>query len=364
MQPMVIDNSKRNLAKMVGLGMLVPSVFSGCISGTVRRGTANTLIGGALRRQGDYEVVISDGASGPVSRLPIPDRGHGVAVSTVSSHAVIFARRPGSYAMVFDYASGNMEKLILASKNRHFYGHGVYSLDGQWLYATEGVHATSQGHIGVYDTANGYQKVEEFTGFGLGPHEVIVMADGTLAVAVGGVHTDGRRPQNLDSMLPSLTYLSAAGEILEQAMLADRHKSIRHLAHDGDKIVLTGQQYRGEPDEHVSLVAIHQRGRPMTELAGEPEDWARFNHYIASIAASRTHIVATSPRGNCYGIWDKSSAELLQINALPDASGVVVKNDDFFVSSGAGYVVRINSQLEKTRYMSGIQWDNHWSVIT
>ncbi len=58
--------------------------------------------------------------------------------------------------------------------------------------------------IGIYDVAQGYHKVEEFTGFGIGPHEVIIMPDGNLAIGVGGVHTDGRTPKNLDSMQPSL----------------------------------------------------------------------------------------------------------------------------------------------------------------
>ncbi len=179
---------------------------------------------------------------------------------------------------------------------------------------------------------------------------MIVMADDSLAVGVGGVHTNGRRPQNLATMQPSLSYLSPHGELLEQATLSDHHKSIRHLAHDGDKTVLTGQQYRGEPDDYVPLVAIHQRGGVMQELGGEPEQWARFNHYIASIAATETHILATSPRGSCYGIWDKATRALLEINALPDASGVVVRNGDFHVSSGVGQVVQISQICKKNAF--------------
>ena len=63
------------------------------------------------------------------------------------------------------------------------------------------------------------------------------------------------------------------------------------------KTVLCGQQYRGEPDEYPSLLAMHTKGGQFESLNAEPEQWARFNHYIASIAASDDWIIATSPEG-------------------------------------------------------------------
>ncbi len=335
--------------------------------GSIELGTSSSnqvLIGGAIRRQGQYEAVVYSQQGQFQHRFPLPARGHGVAIAPSKHHAVMFARRPGRYAMVFDYRDGEEKVLIPAENNRHFYGHGVYSNDGRWLYATQGERRTSRGIIGVYDAENSYKKAAEFSGFGIGPHEIIIMSDGRLVVGVGGVHTQGRTPINLATMTPSLSYLSANGELLDQVMLADHYKSIRHLAHDGDQTVLCGQQYRGEPDDYVPLVAMHRTGEPLVELGGEPEQWARFNHYIASIAATDSHILATSPRGNCYGIWDKSSLELLEINVLPDASGVVIKNDQFYVSSGVGKIVKINADLTKSAFVSGIQWDNHWSAIT
>lgn len=368
---MAIDRAKRNLAKALAMGTLSPSLLAGCAtSKTASIGHAisghstgnQVLVGGAIRRQGQFEAVVYSPQG--QHQIPLPARGHGVAIATSRHHAVMFARRPGNYAMVFDYRDGDVKALIPAEHDRHFYGHGVYSNDGRWLYATQGERATSLGVIGVYDADNNYNKVAEFSGFGIGPHEIIVMSDGRLVVGVGGVQTIGRTPVNLETMTPSLSYLSADGELLDQATLSDHHKSIRHLAHDGEQTVLCGQQYRGEPDDYVPLVAMHRMGEPLTELGGEPEQWARFNHYVASIATTDSHILATSPRGNCYGIWDKSSLELIEINVLPDASGVVVKNGEFFVSSGAGKIVKIDADLAKHAFASGIQWDNHWSAIT
>ncbi|EEX92560.1 hypothetical protein VIOR3934_05024 [Vibrio orientalis CIP 102891 = ATCC 33934] len=357
---MVTDNTRRSLLKAALFGAAYPLV--GCTV-TSKQSSAPVLIGCSISGRDRFNAVVADSAGMPLRQIALPERGHGVAANAALHHAVAFARRPGTYFQVFDYQTGESIKLRVADKNRHYYGHGVYSNDGQWLYATEGERGSSRGIIGVYDVVAGYEKVAEFSQFGLGPHEVIVMPDDTLAIGVGGVHTNGRKPLNIATMQPSLSYLDPNGELIEQVGLADNKLSIRHLAHDGSKTVLCGQQYRGEPDEYPSLLAMHTLGEALLPLKAEPEQWARFNHYIASIAATDEWILATSPRGNCYGIWSKHTQQLVELSPLPDASGVVVQGDEFRVSSGAGSVISQAAPGNKVTARSGVQWDNHWSVI-
>lgn len=363
MQPMVTDSTRRQLLKAALLGAAVPWMPMGCASAKKNTGQPD-LIGCAMTGPNRFSAVVADSTGMPIRQVALPSRGHGVATSARLHHAVAFARRPGHYFLVFDYDTGDVVTLSAAAGDRHFYGHGVYSNDGQWLYATEGERGSSRGIIGVYDVLAGYKKVAEFTGFGLGPHEVIVMPDDRLVIGVGGVHTDGRTPLNLTTMQPSLSYLDANGQVVEQVSLPDRHLSIRHLAHDGDQTVLCGQQYRGQPEATPSLLAMHSAGEEMVSLRAEPEEWARFDHYIASIAATQEWILATSPRGNCYGIWSKATGQLVELSALADASGVVVHQQRFMVSSGSGQVVSQEQPNVKTRQQSGVQWDNHWSRIT
>ncbi|MFA0413864.1 DUF1513 domain-containing protein [Vibrio renipiscarius] len=360
---MVTDQARRRLLKAALFGAATPMLPFGC--GSISKPTLRTpaLIGCALSGRERFNVVVADQQGQPISELPLPSRGHGVAINAPVGHAVVFARRPGDYLMVFDYQRGELIQLRQADARRHYYGHGVYSSDGQWLYATEGERSTSRGIIGVYEVATGYQKRDEFTGFGLGPHEVISMPNGTLAIGVGGVHTHGREPMNLDRMRPSLSYVSSQGHLLDQITLADKKLSIRHLAHDGNKTVLCGQQYRGQTEGNPALLSMHTQGEGMIDLQAEPEQWARFNHYIASIAATKEWILATSPRGNCYGIWSKRDLKLVELAPLPDASGVVVFDNVFRVSSGAGSVISQSNPHDKTVLRSSIQWDNHWNAI-
>lgn len=360
---MVTDFTRRRLLKAALFGSTLPLLPVGCALNPAKQSQREALIGCSFSGIDDYRVVVATQQGEKIRDLPLPTRGHGVAIHPQLPHAVAVARRPGQFMSVFDYLRGEQIKLTLAESSRYFYGHGVYGLDGRYLYVTEGERQTSRGIIGVYSVEQGYVKVAELTGFGIGPHEIIVKSDGTLVIGVGGVHTDGRKPLNLDQMQPWLTYMTAQGEILEQVSLPDHHLSIRHLAHDGDDTILCGQQYRGEPDNYPSLIAMHKPGQQLLPLQAEPEQWARFNHYIASIAATDKWILATSPPGNCYGIWSKQSRELVELRTLPDASGVVAHQGAFYISSGAGKVVQAAPPSGSIIKSSTIQWDNHWSAI-
>ena len=359
MQQMVTDQTRRNLLKAALCSVSVPILPFGCATTSTRQ---PSLIGCSIIGRDKFAAVVADEHGIPISKLPIPDRGHGVATNQ-HGHAVVFGRRPGTFFMAFDYRTEQLIRLQLAQEKRHFYGHGVYSHDGNYLFATEGERLSSRGIIGVYDVKQQYKKIDELTGFGIGPHEVIMMPDGVLAIGVGGVHTNGRVPLNLENMQPSLSYLSTEGKLLDQVSLSDHKLSIRHLAHDGSETVLCGQQYRGEPDEYPPLIAMHTRGSDMIALSAEPEEWARFNHYIASIAATKDWILATSPPGSCYGIWSKKTGKLVELNALPDASGVVMYGNEFRISSGTGKVVKQKPTEFNNSLNSGVQWDNHWTKI-
>ncbi|KKD00702.1 DUF1513 domain-containing protein [Photobacterium halotolerans] len=378
MQPMVTDLTRRALLKKaLGTAILLPTagILSACASADIARepltqgqltGTENCdrLIGCSRTPDGRYAVVVADAHGRPIHQIALPERGHGVAIQPGGALAVAFARRPGAYMQAFYPATGEMLPLRRADQNRHYYGHGAFSADGRYLFATEGVSTTSEGVIGVYDTTAGLQKVAEYTGFGIGPHEVVLADPDTLAIGVGGVHTLGREPFNLDTMQPALVYLDIqSGQVVEKAVLSDKRLSIRHLAVTDTGDIACGQQYRGLPDQAAPLVHLHTRGSELRPLLADEEDWMRFNHYIASIASLDGYLLATSPRGNCYGIWREATGALVDLQPLTDASGVAVSQGQWLVGSGAGKILT-RTPLQPGRIdQSAVMWDNHWKLL-
>lgn len=362
---------RRQFLKLLSLnalsaaGVLSSLGLTGCTLPQSAPARSSYLIGGGRRGQEHYVAQALNLDGSLRYELPLPARGHGMAVHPGLPLAVCHARRPGQFLCLFNHHTGATLQVRQADAERHYYGHGVFSADGHTLYTTEGVSDTSQGVIGVYRlSANQLEKVAEYTGFGIGPHEIRLLPNGNLVVGVGGEHTFGREALNLDTMAPSLSYLGARnGKLLAKATLPNQHLSIRHLAVTADGEVFTGQQYRGEPDDHPPLIVRHRPGQPLQALGGTALEWARFNHYIASIAVTDTLIAATSPPGNCYGLWHRHSGELIRIAPLPDASGAAAQNGQIWLGSGQGGISQLDSSGREQRFYSAYQWDNHWALI-
>lgn len=189
----------------------------------------------AARQDGSY-VLCGIGADlNVLFQIPLPARGHAAAAHPNRPEAVAFARRPGTFAIVIDCRSGTSKATLMAPTGRHFYGHGVFSANGNWLYTTENDCEAGEGRIGVWDAAAGYKRIAEFSSGGIGPHDIKRLPNtDTLVVANGGIDThpdSGRTKLNIPTMRPNLTYITD-GVAIETAGLgaALRKNSIRHLA--------------------------------------------------------------------------------------------------------------------------------------
>ncbi|MDD1782837.1 DUF1513 domain-containing protein [Enterovibrio sp. ZSDZ35] len=323
-----------------------------------------SMLGCAKGSNGFYEVIGISSEGETCFRTPLPTRGHGIALMRERSLGFVFARRPGTFIQTINTKNGSSLGVYHQTADRKFYGHG--DVFGDFLYASEGVNETSEGIIGVYEVspAGGLRKVREFSGFGTGPHEVRVVNDTTLAVAVGGIQTQGRRKLNIDSMAPSLVLLDKeSGAVKGRYELADRHLSIRHIAISGTGDVVIAQQYKGDETISRPLLAMLSSDGHFQALHAKAEQWQRFNHYIGSVACTDSQIVATSPRGNCFGVWDLSSKELVEMGSLLDASGASANQEGFALSSGSGQTVIQKAEKSPIYHRSDVTWDNHWVML-
>ncbi|NYT22620.1 DUF1513 domain-containing protein [Alcaligenaceae bacterium] len=302
------------------------------------------------RRGGRDECVWCDAQGRVKAVLPLPRRGHSFAIDGAGARAVVFGRQPGFFALAFRLAGParlEAEELVLPD-GHHFYGHGVFAPDGDYLYATENDYRRARGVIGVYDAraGRGYRRVGEFETGGKGPHEVLLMPDGeTLCVANGGMETHpdyGKSILNAATMQPSLAYLDRrGGRLLELRTLADewRHLSIRHLAIDRGGQVWAGCQYANPDGRRPALVLRHSRGGELLPPACPPDQWRAMRNYVGSVTANaRGTVVATSsPLGGRVLFWDAAGGHLLDAVALPDVCGVAPHGDGgFLLSSGHG----------------------------
>lgn len=325
---------------------------------------------------GGFAVQLLSERGDALATYDLEDRGHDVALSPDGKLCVAFARRPGRFMLVFRRDGKGEPQLLWAPKDRHFFGHGVFSSDGRLLYATENAFTDedeeTHGVIGIYDVQNGFRRIGEHLSHGIGPHEILLMPDGaTLVVANGGImtHPDYRRVKlNLDDMKPNLAFVDAqSGDLLEKAELApDLHQlSIRHMSIDGQRQVWFGCQHQGAVTEEVPLVGSYQRDGKV-RFSSIPDSLASsLRNYVGSVMCnSEGSLVATScPRAGRILYWEAKSGAFVGYSSVRDGCGVAAWGQGFAISNGAGAVGRValpgEAEYEQMSHQPGLSFDNH-----
>mgnify|MGYP005854124733 CR=1 FL=1 len=325
----------------------------------------------AARREpdGSFAAAVLDGDGRLLFSERLAGRGHDAAIAPGRRLAVLFARRPGRFAVVLDLAGRRSAGAFAPPADRHFYGHGVFTPDGRLLYATENDFDAERGVLGVYDVAAGFRRIGEIDTHGIGPHEAILMADGrTIAVANGGIATHPDAPRmalNRSTMEPSLAYLDAAtGDLIDKASLSPslRQLSIRHIAEAADGSIWFGGQYEGPATDPVDVVGRHRPGDAIGIVAAPDGLSSAMGRYVGSVAASRDglRIATSAPRGRLVLVWDAETGDLLDRRRMADACGLAPRFGGFLVSDGIG---RLWQDRDPLAAHPGIAWDNHLAAI-
>lgn len=296
---------------------------------------------------------------------PLPERGHDVTYDPLTKRSVIFARRPGTFAVVFDHTGATQPITITSPADRHFFGHGVFSPDGKLLYATENDYENAAGMIGVYDATNGFARIGEFAAYGMDPHEMLLLSDGrTLAIANGGIETHpdfGRAKLNIATMQPSFVFVDrATGGLIEKHELApELHQlSIRHMDADSSGTLWFGGQYEGPETDRPPLIGRARMGHELELVSIEDKMLAAFNNYTGSIAANREAgtVAVSSPQGNALAVLDAATGAVVSFETLVEVCGLAPDRDGFMMTTGKGKVIGGAGDMAS---FDDWYWDNH-----
>lgn len=318
----------------------------------------------AGKRGEDYFLhgLASTGES--LFQLPLPGRGHAAAAHPTLAEAVAFARRPGTFALVIDCATGAVRHRLTPPQGMQFNGHGAYSADGAYLMTSEVVAEGSEGRIGLWDTRS-YTRLTDWPSHGIGPHEIKRLPDGRLAVANGGIQTDpvDRTKLNIPDMRPNLTLLSPEGALLDQVDLPDLHQnSIRHLALTGDTIAFA-MQWEGDPAVSVPQLGLLTPGSTPS-LCAPPEAQALvMKGYAGSIAATADRILITSPKGGAAMIFATGGSHIAT-HLRADLCGAATGPAGFTVTDGGGAVWAADDAGLTALGRNETLWDNHLVALT
>ncbi|TAY69380.1 DUF1513 domain-containing protein [Rhizobium leguminosarum] len=347
---------RRNFVKAAGLGFLAALAPRSLMA--LER-TDAVYASGIRAADGSFAVATVTERGEIVAQVALPARAHGMAFSTSTGKTVAFARRPGTYAMIFDPWNKSEPVVINSREDRHFYGHGAFSPDGRLLYASENDFDGNRGMIGLYDATNRFTRIGEFETYGIGPHDMTVSDDGRLLiVANGGIETHpdfGRTKLNLGEMQPSLALIDAAtGALVEKHVLPAEwaELSTRHVDLDGAGRIWFACQYEGHRKDLPPLVGHFAKGENLSFIDLPEETTRRLANYVGAIAVNRSEglVGITSPKGGASVTLDAKSGKVLAETTIPDAAGIAPAKSGFAVSSYDG-------DFLSTR--SDVAWDQH-----
>ncbi|WP_417245648.1 DUF1513 domain-containing protein [Celeribacter sp.] len=324
-------------------------------------------LGAAKDTNGDYALYGLDHDAQILFRAPLPARGHAAAAHPTKPEAVAFARRPGTFAVVVNCATGKITHRLDAPEGRHFMGHGLFVNDGALLVTPENNYAEKKGVLGIWDRAKGYTRVGEVATHGIGPHDVRPLSDGTLVVANGGIFThpdigDGRQKLNIGDMEPSLVYLSPSFALEEKHVLAPElhQNSIRHLSIGPDDQVAFAMQWEGDEMELVPLIGLHRRGEEVMLPQADMGEQYAMKGYAGSVSFSGdgTEVGITSPRG---GRLHRFAPDGTFLGAVlrGDICGLAPREDGYLGSDGFGALLALKEGMSPLNAVPGLAWDNH-----
>ena len=355
---------------MAGLGWLVPGA-------DLRAPAAQANVRGVLYaatrrdRNGRYSAAIMDATGSDLNAVALPARGHDAVFCPVTRRCVVFARRPGNFAIAFSSRRETPPVAFTTPPDRHFYGHGVFSRDGKLLFATENDFEAGGGMIGIYDAEGAFRRIGEFASHGIGPHDMALMqGGGVLVVANGGLkeHPDiggGRRVLKPEAVETSLVYIDvASGQLLERHDLpAASRLSLRHLDVDEKGTVVIGAQAQGRAGTSASMVFRHRRQSDVQSLQLSETDNRELRGYVSSVAMTRNgqHAAITSSKGGVALIVEVTSGRVIDTYRRPDISGVAqapLQRDGFVFTTGGGDF-GTRTSTESSVHPHGAEWDNH-----
>lgn len=306
---------------------------------------------------GSFGAALLSEEGDTISTVELPGRAHGLASS--ADKVVAFARRPGTFAFVFDRQNRTQPIVINAPPDRHFYGHGHFSPDGRILYASENDFDANRGTIGLYDATADFSRVGEFSAYGIGTHDMGVSDDGRyLIIANGGIETHpdfGRTKLNLDHMQPSLVLVDAkTGAMIEKHELPAelRQLSTRHIDVDAKGRIWFACQYQGPRNDLPPLVGHFAAGDDLHWLELPADVTQGLANYVGAIAVNRADglVGVSSPIRGMSVTIDAATGKVIAQTPLKDTAGIAPALHGFAISSYDG-------QFQNRH--TNVNWDQH-----
>lgn len=285
---------------------------------------------------GQVALHLVDVGGGDRYSFPLPmETPHSLIQHPLRKEIVAIAPREKTRALIYDIAKGEMVASLNLERGRYFYGHGVFSVDGERLFLTAFDHK-SNGFLVEYD-AN-WNHVRDIETFGKAPHDIRTCHGGdALLIANNGW---SRLSSYEEPSITSVVMMDLKSKkLIEKTELPEGHIAFQHLAGNDRGDFLVGCDYYGKSrtdfGEYPSLLARRRVGHDVEFLQMSPEMRATMVGNVLSISwdEARDVAITTTPEGpvTFWNLREMKAEHQLLIGQHPH--GVATTSDEIFITT-------------------------------
>lgn len=325
--------------------------------------SANTLNGEMIllpvdpvfSKNGITDFLIIDIAKGSSKKIALPmELAHACFVNPQRPEQVYILEQDGPRACEVNLAKNTLtNSFVLTEDYNYFYGHGVFTNDGEYFITTEVIGKNAEGQIVVRKTSD-FSPIGTIPSYGHKPHDLKLIGDSLLVVANHG-------SKNSPSCVSFVDLKNK--KLVNKITVSEPETSASHLAIVGNQEIVAvcrKQRSTQQPNpknaaERVASVRdrwkyIEHHPAPLYWISegklvakSLPENiYSDMRNSLSVIAVNKLNTLAiTHERGDIVSFWDISQRKLKTATKMPGLAphGIVYleANNTFAVTTIDGF---------------------------
>jgi len=288
-------------------------------------------------------TVFTDLQTGKTRFLPGVDNGHSVLAIKSKSRGLQLAIIPkhAKQALIVDPADGRILATFTSTADRDFFGHGIASRDGRYIFCSESSKDKLEGLISVRDGETG-KLVDQFPSFGQNPHEMAMMQDQkTLLVAnAGPLDYDTKRDGHERT---SMAYIDVNSKKLSQRLLSKTpNVKLAHFAQTSSGRIFVGGVPGTKKESIAGRVMTSDGSSDLVEMPIPAELLSTLVNETLSVVTSDDIVAASMPFSDRVLVWDARSLKFKHEVKVKHPTGLFMAPDRIVVGADLGQWTEIN----------------------
>lgn len=275
-----------------------------------------------------YSLLVSD-SNGNHTYIEAPCKGHGPVINPKNSTQAFVPSKWGQEAYMADIKNGKLVKDITVEKSKAFYGHSLYSSNGDLIFNSMMNYETEEGYISVR-RSDTLEEIATFPTYGREPHQLQWLEEDKIISVINSAPLLSQKDQ-YHSVFCFINVQN--GELIKSFQTSIRKHSHFSLTSDHSKAILcrAGAQQDRTLYEALNL----NSGQLLVGLEKDPLMGDRNESLSHILFEEKSLAIMTVVGLNRIVLWDYSNNKIVYLKDFSDKPQAIIRDrsgENVFVS--------------------------------